>query len=530
MRESRLITLGILLIAAAALLSVLGFAQMPQALSQAKITLSSGSILDGNVVYYHKESAEFLLEADASCYVFAFMVSPQGKVKLAFPYAGHPFNMIPPHQTVRVPDDGYYQSVGVETGWAQFVVVASEDPSWAYSFNEFYAPKVWDAGVFSGWRGAGSSSIVDSSDVDSAYFTGASFQAMPSGMRSEMRDEIAHRSASKASESTDLILARARAAVQGYRFAFANQGFYVASSAYASETGTTYHYYDDAHYGYSWYVYRDDLSPYGYWEFVVGFGYVWRPYHVSVSWAPYYHGRWVYTVYGWTWVSTEPWGWITYHYGYWTYTHRWGWVWIPGYTWAPARVAWYWSGGYVAWHPTPLPPEIRASFKDQIREYPVTIVKRDHFTAEKVQSFAKVESLKLEGNALLATDGSRIERLSDPTPQHQLGLAHGSVNTLEVVPSPVEPTEGKTQGYYRVDKQRVYVPKPRLTPARGWPTQVAPQRDPDEHKQRFSIVPRLKKPKPKKAEPEKVKPRPKKKPTRPKEEPKKVEPKKADEK
>jgi len=491
---------------------------MPQALSQVKITLSSGSILDGNVVYCLSENAEFLLEADASCYVFAFMVSPRGNVKLAFPNAGHPFNMTKPHQPVRIPDDGYYQGVGVKAGWGQFVVVASDDPSWAYSLNEFYAPKVWDAGVFSDWGGAGSSSIADSSDVDRAYSGGLSSQSLPSEMRSELRDEIAQSSASPASESSDLILARARAAVEGYRFAFAKQGFYVASSGYASYTRTTAYYYDDDPYGGYWYVYHDDLSPYGYWEFVGGFGYVWRPYHVSVSWAPYYRGRWIYTVYGWTWVSTEPWGWITYHYGYWTYTHRWGWVWIPGYTWAPARVVWYWSDGYVAWRPAPLPPEISASFEVDLKEYPVTVVEREHFTAMKVENVARLEHLKVEGNALLATDGTRIEQLSDPTPARQMKMARGSVSTLEVVPTEVDHLESRMHGYYRVDNQRLFVAKPTLRPTAEQIRRFGPL---NRLEYRTPLVPRPKS--------EAVKPKPKKKGPPPKDEPKKAEPKKADE-
>ena len=510
MKKYRLIALGIPLIAAAVLLSASGLAQMPQALSQVKITLSSGSILDGNVVYCQSENAEFLLEADASCYVFAFLVSPRGNVKLAFPNAGHPFDMIKPHQPVRIPDDGYYQGVGVKAGWGQFVVVASDDPSWAYSLNEFYAPRVWDSSVFSGWGGAGSSSIANSSNVDRAYSQGLSSQSIPSEMRSELRDEIAQSSASQASESSDLILARARAAVEGYRFVFAKQGFYVATSVSASYTGPTAYYNSDNPSGGYWYVYHDDLSPYGYWEFVGGFGYVWRPYDVSPSWAPYYYGRWVYTVDGWTWVSTEPWGWITYHYGYWAHTHRWGWLWIPGYTWAPARVSWYWSDGYVAWRPAPLPPEINVSFGVELDECPLMVVDREHLTAMKVEDVARPEHLKAEGDALLATDGSRIEQLSDPTPERQMKLARGPVSTLEVVPTEVDHLESRLRGYYRVDNQQLFVAKPTLRPTA-------------EQIRRFGQLDRLGYGLGPGPQPQGVKPKPKKKAPPHKDEPKKAD-------
>ncbi len=65
----------------------------------------------------------------------------------------------------------------------------------------------------------------------------------------------------------------------------------------------------------------------------------------------------VYTDDGWTWVAdpSEPWGWATYHYGRWTNLDGIGWVWVPGYTWAPAWVSWRYGGGYCGW--APLPPE-----------------------------------------------------------------------------------------------------------------------------------------------------------------------------
>jgi hypothetical protein len=70
-----------------------------------------------------------------------------------------------------------------------------------------------------------------------------------------------------------------------------------------------------------------------------------------VSWRPYSDGRWVWTSYGWTWVSYEPFGWATYHYGYWNCDAALGWVWIPGYEWSACRVQWAYYDNYVAWAP-----------------------------------------------------------------------------------------------------------------------------------------------------------------------------------
>src|SRR5574341_411818 len=95
------------------------------------------------------------------------------------------------------------------------------------------------------------------------------------------------------------------------------------------------------------------LAAYGEWVDYGPYGTVWRPY-VGSSWQPFYYGHWVWTGYEWAWVSYEPYGWLVYHYGYWDYQPGFGWFWIAGQQWSPARVEWTVYGDYVAW--TPLPP------------------------------------------------------------------------------------------------------------------------------------------------------------------------------
>jgi uncharacterized membrane protein YgcG len=97
-------------------------------------------------------------------------------------------------------------------------------------------------------------------------------------------------------------------------------------------------------------TFEESLSPHGEWVEVGSYGRVWRP-RVAAGWRPYYYGRWEWTNEGWLWVSDEPWGWAAYHYGRWTYDDYYGWVWIPGYQWAPAWVAWRYSGDVVGWAP-----------------------------------------------------------------------------------------------------------------------------------------------------------------------------------
>ena len=83
------------------------------------------------------------------------------------------------------------------------------------------------------------------------------------------------------------------------------------------------------------YVPRDmvgyqQLDEYGNWETHVEYGAIWYPRGISVGWAPYRDGRWVWVApWGWTWVDRSPWGFAPYHYGRWAYVgRRWGWV--PG--------------------------------------------------------------------------------------------------------------------------------------------------------------------------------------------------------
>ncbi len=119
---------------------------------------------------------------------------------------------------------------------------------------------------------------------------------------------------------------------------------------------------------FSFSLFYNSLSPYGSWVPVNGYGYGWYPAQAGPGWQPYQDGQWAWSDQGWTWISAEPWGWATYHYGRWIYDSYYGWTWIPGTTWAPAYVSWYQSPGYVGW--SPLPPdnnfflEIGISFVD----------------------------------------------------------------------------------------------------------------------------------------------------------------------
>ncbi|MDT9001519.1 hypothetical protein RQP53_19745 [Paucibacter sp. APW11] len=89
----------------------------------------------------------------------------------------------------------------------------------------------------------------------------------------------------------------------------------------------------------------EELDRYGRWETVADYGTVWVPQQVAVDWAPYRHGRWVWTRHwGWSWVDESPWGFAPFHYGRWVH-HVGRWCWVPGRyvarpVYSPALVAW----------------------------------------------------------------------------------------------------------------------------------------------------------------------------------------------
>lgn len=106
-------------------------------------------------------------------------------------------------------------------------------------------------------------------------------------------------------------------------------------------------------------MFYDQLSSYGSWFETPDYGYVWQPVAVRDSnWRPYSRGSWICSDRGWTWVSDEPFGWATYHYGRWALVRGRGWVWAPGSEWAPCWVSWRENGSHIGW--APLPPETLA--------------------------------------------------------------------------------------------------------------------------------------------------------------------------
>ena len=74
-----------------------------------------------------------------------------------------------------------------------------------------------------------------------------------------------------------------------------------------------------------------DLNYYGQYYDVPGYGEVWQPNNVGYNWDPFSNGYWSYAPgFGYTWVSSYPWGWMPYRYGRWVFVNGRGWCWAPG--------------------------------------------------------------------------------------------------------------------------------------------------------------------------------------------------------
>lgn len=112
---------------------------------------------------------------------------------------------------------------------------------------------------------------------------------------------------------------------------------------YSSEMDTSYFY--------------DYLTPHGMWIRHSPYGYVWIPERMSYGWRPYTRGQWVWSDFGWTWVSTYSWGWVPFHYGRWGWDRYLGWFWVPGSEWGPAWVSWRRGNLHIGW--APIPPDAR---------------------------------------------------------------------------------------------------------------------------------------------------------------------------
>jgi hypothetical protein len=98
------------------------------------------------------------------------------------------------------------------------------------------------------------------------------------------------------------------------------------------------------------------LSEYGRWV-DTKYGRAFQP-DAGQDYRPYVNGHWGEDR---LWISDDPWGWATDHYGRWGFDEDYGWVWVPGTQWAPSWVAWRddTDQDVVGW--APIPPGVNYS-------------------------------------------------------------------------------------------------------------------------------------------------------------------------
>jgi hypothetical protein len=93
-----------------------------------------------------------------------------------------------------------------------------------------------------------------------------------------------------------------------------------------------------------------DLNNYGEWVYVDQRP-LWRP-TVVTNYVPYRTGYWSYVPgCGHVWVASEPFGYVTSHYGRWNHYDNYGWCWSYDPVWRPAWAVTVRYGDYYAWSP-----------------------------------------------------------------------------------------------------------------------------------------------------------------------------------
>lgn len=115
-----------------------------------------------------------------------------------------------------------------------------------------------------------------------------------------------------------------------------------------------------------------DLNASGNYFYVPGYGYMWRPASASLAWDPFADGYWVsYPGFGYTFVSSYPWGWAPYRYGSWQFVNGYGWCWNPGSNWNNN------------WHTVPPVRNVPPHFRPPVapRRGPGEVIVVDHGTA-----------------------------------------------------------------------------------------------------------------------------------------------------
>jgi hypothetical protein len=268
-----------------------------------------------------------------------------------------------------------------------------------------------------------------------------------------------------------------------------------------------------AHTQLSFDFFHSSLTPFGSWHASASYGQVWIPHLQVIGWHPYAYGHWVYSDYGWTWVSAYQWGAIPYHYGTWALDPELGWVWVPGYTWAPAWVVFRTGPSYVGWAPVPPGYSVGVSFafNDYGADHFVFVREGDFAAADVHRVAVPVErtrvvfgdttivnnNLKIENNVVVnrGIDVQRVERVArapverEPIERVPKAAPGDRVTRDELRVDPSEMDRGRVRAAapahadYVPLEQRGRRPDMRQPAERG-PEVSAPRRDPERERDR----------------------------------------------
>src|SRR5579872_6292767 len=226
----------------------------------------------------------------------------------------------------------------------------------------------------------------------------------------------------------------------------------------------------------SFQVFYDDLSPYGHWTHHPTLGYVWLPMD-DPDFLPYStHGHWVWTDYGWTWVSEYPWGWAPFHYGRWDYDPGYGWFWIPDNIWGPGWVVWTEYPGYYGWAPLRpginitivigggyRPPETWWTFCD--RKHFGRHDMRDHFEPRKKLGRIRDGESRIIDNTFKGSGGNGVF-LTGPRRENVQSEIDESIQkvTIESSTMPGESFKNNTWSVYHPEVERTPATQPEPVP------------------------------------------------------------------
>jgi hypothetical protein len=164
-------------------------------------------------------------------------------------------------------------------------------------------------------------------------------------------------------------------------------------------------------------------------------------------------------------MSDYSWGWAPFHYGNWFYDDSYGWMWSPGYEWAPAWVTWGESGGNYGW--APIGPNIQIGSSWNTYRPPVyywTFLPRTYMGSASMTS----HYLRYNNNVTIINNITVINNINSGggRPQYMRGPQASYVERYTHAPvRPVTIRESSRPGRGQVQNGQVTIYRPAINRA-----------------------------------------------------------------